>query len=76
MNSKINLEKAREMFYASTKKYKEERPSIIFLDKPPKQEVVVQMVKTCAAINLDGKRCKIKVNPEFKCFCTRHGKKT
>jgi hypothetical protein len=71
----MNLERAIEIYVTAMKKARDERPSIVLLDKTPKQESKVQEFKACEAINMDGKKCKLKVNPEFKCYCTRHGKK-
>ena len=75
MNSKMNLEKAIEIYVAAAKKARDERPAIVVLDAPPKPEVVEKIKNICTATNMDGKRCKLVVNPTYKCYCTRHGKK-
>jgi hypothetical protein len=76
MNSKMNLERAIEIYVASMKKARDERPAIVVLDAPPKPEVQQHAPKAiCEATNMDGKRCKLAVNPTYKCYCTRHGKK-
>jgi|APCry1669192160_1035399.scaffolds.fasta_scaffold05781_2 hypothetical protein len=76
MNSKMNLERAIEIYVAAAKKARDERPTIVVLDKPPKAPELKDISKICEAINMDGKKCKLKINPEYKCYCTRHGKKT
>lgn len=54
-------------------KYKEQRHKIVFLAEIPKKVEPVGP-KLCKAVTNDGKPCKFKAVPEFKCFCTRHGK--
>ena len=62
-----------ERFRANMLKYKEQRRSIVLLDEIPKKSPVKEPLM-CKAITNDGKPCKFKAVPQFKCFCTRHGK--
>jgi hypothetical protein len=77
MNSRMNLEKAIEIMVNARNKYDETRPVVKLIDGiPPKQEVVKAAdKKICEATNMDGKRCKLAINPTFGKYCTRHGKK-
>ena len=54
-------------------KCKEQRRKIVLLAEIPKKYEPVGP-QLCKAITNDGKPCKFKAVPQFKCFCTRHGK--
>lgn len=67
-------EEAVEQYIRSMKKYQAERPKTIFLSEVKVTVPVPKGPLICKAITNDGKPCKFKVNPLYKCFCTRHGK--
>jgi hypothetical protein len=71
--TKISNEKAVEKYIASMKKYEAERRKVIFIGDT-KVEAQTKNVLICKAVTNDGKPCKFKVNVQYKCFCTRHGK--
>ena len=75
MKSKMNLEKAIEIMVNARKEYDANRPKIEVLDTVPKPENKPVEVKEPSAMTMDGKKCKLKVNPTYKCYCTRHGNK-
>lgn len=74
--SKQSNEKAVEKYIASMKKYEDERRKVVFIGdmKVAVQAQVTKGVLLCKAVTNDGKPCKFKVNLQYKCFCTRHGK--
>jgi hypothetical protein len=77
MNSKMNLGQAIEIMVNARREYDATRPKIVVLDEVPKpQKVEAPQKKICEAITMGGKPCKMAINPVYKCFCTRHGKKT
>jgi hypothetical protein len=70
---KQSNEKAVEKYIASMKKYEAERRKVIFIGDA-KVEAQTKSALICKAVTNDGKPCKFKVNLQYKCFCTRHGK--
>lgn len=70
---KMNQAESFARFRESMIKCKEQRRSVVFLDEIPKPTKRAEPL-LCKAITNDGKPCKSKAVPQFKCFCTRHGK--
>jgi hypothetical protein len=68
-----NKAESFERFRKNMINCKEQRRKIILLSEPPVKPQV-QGPQLCKAVTNDGKPCKFKAVPQFKCFCTRHGK--
>lgn len=68
-----NKAESFQRFRENMIKYRDQRRTIILLSEVPKK-ALAKDPQLCKAVTNDGKPCKFKVNPQYKCFCTRHGK--
>ena len=73
MTIEPNKAESFQRFRENMIKCKDQRRTIILLSEPPKKFQPKEPL-LCKAITNDGKPCKFKAVPQFKCFCTRHGK--